>query len=93
MRRISTSLTHSRTLRTGALLTALSALALVGFECPGARPALVGICQRDITPVSPNLVVAYEAAFGEAAVVNHSDPIFLAGFGNNRQATGYNDRL
>ena len=35
----------------------------------------------------------YEAAFGVTAIVNHTDPVFLAGFGNNRQATGYNDRL
>jgi hypothetical protein len=26
-------------------------------------------------------------------VVNHTDPVFLAGFGDNRAATGYNDRL
>ncbi len=53
----------------------------------------VGVCTRDITPVSPSLAAAYEATFGETATVNHSDPIYLAGFGNNRQATGYNDRL
>jgi hypothetical protein len=53
----------------------------------------VGTCQRDITPISPDLAAAYEAAFGVPAVVNHSDPIFLSGFGNDRQATGYNDRL
>ena len=40
----------------------------------------VGVCQRDITPISPNLASAYEAAFGGAAVVNHTDPIFMAGF-------------
>jgi hypothetical protein len=53
----------------------------------------VGVCKTDITPISPALAAAYEAAFGVPAVVNHSDPIFLAGFGNNRPATGYNDRL
>jgi hypothetical protein len=53
----------------------------------------VGVCQRDITPISPSLAAAYEAAFGGSAVVNHSDPIFLAGFGDNRTATGYHDRL
>jgi hypothetical protein len=53
----------------------------------------VGVCQRDITPISPGLAAAYEAAFGVPAVVNHSDPIFLSGFGNGRQATGYNDQL
>jgi hypothetical protein len=55
--------------------------------------ARVGVCERDITPISPGLASAYEAAFGTAASVNHTDPVFLAGFGNNRQATGYNDRL
>jgi hypothetical protein len=48
----------------------------------------VGVCKTDITPVSPGLAAAYEAAFGGPVVVNHSDPIYLAGFGNNRQATG-----
>lgn len=54
---------------------------------------MVGACKRDITPVSPSLADAYEAAFGGTAVVNHSDPIYVAGFGNDRQATGYNDQL
>lgn len=49
-------------------------------------------CVRDITPVSPNLAAAYEEAFGETGVVNHSDPIYMAGFGT-REATGYHDRL
>jgi hypothetical protein len=53
----------------------------------------VGVCQRDITPISPNLAADYEAAFGTPGVVNHTDPIFMAGFGENRRATGYNDRL
>jgi hypothetical protein len=53
----------------------------------------VGTCARDITPISPPLAAAYEAAFGVPAVVNHTDPIYLAGFGNDRQATDYNDRL
>jgi hypothetical protein len=74
---------------------------LVTLGLFNAAPALadqsgdlgVGVCKADITPVSPGLAAAYEAAFGGPAVVNHSDPIFLAGFGNNRQATGYNDRL
>jgi hypothetical protein len=43
--------------------------------------------------VSAGLADDYEAAFGVPAVVNHSDPVFLAGFGDNRQATGYHDRL
>ncbi len=53
----------------------------------------VGVCVRDITPVSPNLASVYEDTFGEVAAVNHTDPIYMAGFGNDRQATGYHDRL
>jgi hypothetical protein len=49
-------------------------------------------CIREITPVSPNLASAYQEAFGEAGAVNHSDPIYMAGFGT-REATGYHDRL
>jgi hypothetical protein len=66
----------------------------MGFQCPlGRNLARVGVCQRDITPVSPGLADEYEAAFGGSAVVNHSDPVFLAGFGDNRRATGYHDQL
>jgi hypothetical protein len=82
-----------RTLRNATLLVALSTLALTGLHCPKLEPLRVGVCVRDITPISPNLADEYEAAFGETAVVNHSDPIFMAGFSDNRQATGYNDRL
>jgi len=57
---------------------------------PGLR---VGVCERDITPVTPGLAAAYETAFGVPAVVNHSDPVFMAGFGNDRAATGYHDQL
>jgi hypothetical protein len=53
----------------------------------------VGVCKQDITPVSPGLSDEYEDLFGEAKPVNHTDPIYLAGFDNDRQATGYNDRL
>jgi hypothetical protein len=53
----------------------------------------VGTCMKDITPISSSLADEYQSAFGTPGAVNHSDPIFLAGFGNNRQATGYNDRL
>ena len=49
-------------------------------------------CVRDITPVSPNLAAAYEETFGETASVNHTDPIYMAGFGT-REATGYHDKL
>ncbi len=53
----------------------------------------VGTCARDITPISPNLASAYETAFNVPAVINHTDPVYLAGFGNGREATDYNDRL
>jgi hypothetical protein len=67
---------------------------VLGFQCPGQAPiGRVGVCQRDITPVSPSLVDEYEAAFGTTGLVNHTDPIFMAGFGNDRQASDYNDRL
>ena len=49
-------------------------------------------CVRDITPVSEGLAAAYEEAFGETPTVNHTDPIYMAGFGT-REATGYNDKL
>jgi len=86
----------SRPLRALAVLLSLSTLTLVAFKCPGGHDsplARVGVCERDITPVSPGLAAAYEAAFGGTAVVNHTDPVYLAGFGTDRQATGYNDQL
>jgi hypothetical protein len=76
-----------------ASLAVLALVALAGFHCPPGGLALVGVCKRDITPVSPSLADEYQAAFGRPGVVNHSDPVFLAGFGDNRQATGYHDRL
>jgi hypothetical protein len=79
--------------RSAVLLAALSAVALAGVNCPESPLLLAATCQRDITPISPGLASAYEAAFGGTAVVNHTDPVFLAGFGDNRAATGYNDRL
>ncbi len=79
----------ARTLTLGLVITAI---ALLGPVCSG--PTLrAGVCVRDITPISPNLAAAYTATFGELAVVNHTDPIFIAGFGDNRQATGYHDQL
>ena len=78
-----------------ALLSPLAVL-LVMLVAAGAARAdslRVGTCQRDITPISPPLQAAYQAAFGVAGAVNHTDPIFLAGFGDNRRATGYHDRL
>ncbi|HKX46429.1 MAG TPA: hypothetical protein VJP77_06985 [Planctomycetota bacterium] len=82
-------------LRSAPILLAVLALPLMGVQClPGESPiARVGVCKVDITPISPSLTDEYEAAFGGTAVVNHTDPIYLAGFGNNRRATNYNDRL
>jgi len=86
--------THRRALRAGVVLLAACSMGLAGFHCPGGSPlARVGVCKVDITPVSPSLTDEYEAAVGEPASVNHTDPVYLAGFGNDRQATGYNDRL
>jgi hypothetical protein len=82
-----------RPARAAAVLTSLAAVALFGFHCLGPRAAFVGVCQRDITPISPDLLDEYEAAFGGPGVVNHTDPVFLAGFGDGRAATDYNDRL
>jgi hypothetical protein len=64
-----------------------------GHHDAGKGDLRVGTCKRDITPISPSLTSAYETAFGSPGIPNHTDPIFLAGFGNDRQATGYNDRL
>jgi hypothetical protein len=49
-------------------------------------------CVRDITPVSESLASAYEDTFGETPTVNHTDPVYMAGFGT-RTATGYHDKL
>jgi hypothetical protein len=92
--RLHDSLDHSP-VRTLSVAIALSiAMLAAGPALAGADDSLqVGTCQRDITPISPSLTDDYQAAFGEAGAVNHTDPIFVAGFGNDRQATGYNDRL
>lgn len=78
-------------------LTVLVVVAGLGLVAPAARAGEgdlhVGACSREITPISPALADDYEAAFGMPGAVNHIDPIFLAGFGNNRPATGYHDRL
>jgi hypothetical protein len=58
-----------------------------------AKDLRVGTCRREITPVSSGLAAAYEARFGTPAVVNHSDPVWMAGFGNGRSALDYHDRL
>ncbi|MCG8589554.1 MAG: hypothetical protein MJE66_09710 [Proteobacteria bacterium] len=69
--------------RAAAVLAAAALLALPGVQCPRDEteppdgPGLrAAACRRDITPV---------------VGVNHSDPIYLAGFGNNRPATGVRD--
>jgi hypothetical protein len=85
-------------IRARRLALALAALALPALGLPAAPARAdddlrVGTCVRDITPVSAPLVSAFEAAFGAPAVVNHSDPVFLSGFGMNRRATGYHDQL
>ena len=72
---------------------AVSLAMLVAGGPAHAESLRVGTCQRDITPISAPLQAAYQAAFGVAGAVNHTDPIFLAGFGDNRRATGYHDRL
>ncbi len=80
-----------------ALAVPLAALLLAASAAEpawaGKGDLHVGTCLRDITPISPDLQDEYLAAFGEPGAVNHSDPIFLAGFGNNRAATDYHDRL
>jgi len=78
--------------RACVLALALGAVALMGSVCQPAQ-LRAGVCMRDITPVTPSLVDEYEAAFGGTAVVNHTDPVYMAGFGGDRQATGYNDQL
>ena len=82
-----------RRARLGLAAVLLASTVLLGMGCPGGLQLRVGICQRDITPISPSLVDEYEAAFGVPGVVNHTEPVFMAGFGDNRRATGYNDRL
>ena len=90
---------HLQDLRLGSrvrlllLFSALLGVALTTSPALADGSLSVGTCTRDITPISPGLASAYEAAFGVPAVVNHSDPVYMAGFGNDRQATGYNDRL
>jgi hypothetical protein len=91
--RISTARSSSNATRWLTLAVILIALAMAGPKCPGAGGLLVGVCKVDITPITPDLADEYEAAFGVPAVVNHSDPVFMAGFGGNRQATDYHDRL
>src|SRR5262245_46360975 len=76
--------------RTPLALSLLLALAIPSLAAADLR---VGTCKKEITPISPGLQAAYQAKFGVAGAVNHTDPIYMAGFGNGRAATGYNDRL
>jgi hypothetical protein len=82
-----------RRLQLATLGVVFAAGVLLAHNCPGSPVLRVGICKRDITPISPSLTDEYQAAFGAAGAVNHTDPIFMAGFGNDRRAAGYHDRL
>ena len=72
---------------------AITASVLIFASLADAKDLRVGTCRRDITPVSPGLAAAYEARFGVPASVNHTDPVWMAGFGNGRSAIDYHDRL
>ena len=76
-----------------ALCLALALPALAVADDDGGGSLRVGTCKREITPISPSLTGAYQAAFGVPGVPNHTDPVFMAGFGNNRQANAYHDRM
>ena len=70
-----------------SFVTLVSGAVLVLLAPPANAAGLeVGTCKRDITPISSSLAAAYQAAFGVPAVVNHTDPVFMAGFGNGRDA-------
>ena len=85
------SSTHESNVRTALIVAVL--LAATAGPAIAAGALEVGTCKRDITPVSPGLQADFAAAFGIPGVVNHTDPVFIAGFGDNRAATGYHDRL
>jgi hypothetical protein len=74
-------------------LTLPLAVVVVLGTSADARDLRIGTCRRDVTPVSPGLAAAYTARFGTPAVVNHTEPVWLAGFGNGRSALDYHDRL
>jgi hypothetical protein len=75
------------------LVLAVALMLSAGSAAAKNGDLLVGTCKMDITPISPSLQPSYEAAFGGPAQINHTDPIYMAGFGNNRQATDYHDQL
>lgn len=93
--RLDHSLRPNQPMRRRFLLVSaiLAAVSLLGLQCPRVGPLSAGVCAVDITPISPSLADEYEATFGLPATPNHTDPVYLAGFGNDRQATGYNDQL
>lgn len=76
--------------RLASLLVIAFAILPLAAEARGLR---VGTCLRDITPVSSSLAGAFVAKFGAPAVVNHTEPVWMAGFGNGRSALDYHDRL
>ena len=76
-----------------SLLALCLALTIPSLAAAAPGDLRVGTCKREITPVSPGLQATYQAAFGVPGVVNHTDPVFMAGFGNDRQANAYHDRL
>ena len=80
------------TLRRLALPLAVLSI-LVVADPAGAKDLRVATCRREITPVSPGLAGAYQARFGTTPVVNHTDPVWMAGFGNGRSVLDYHDRL
>jgi hypothetical protein len=79
-----------------ALCFALCAMAWLGCSSDQStaldQTFKAASCIREITPVSDGLAGAYADTFGETPTSNHTDPVFMAGFGT-REATGYNDRL
>lgn len=83
-------------LRRHVRLLLLPAIVVALVLTPGPAGAgqflRAGTCTRDITPVSLPLLPVYEAAFGQPAVVNHADPVYIAGFGV-REAEAYHDRI
>lgn len=84
----------ARPRRRATWLAAAAGVLLLGTQCPApVGPISVGVCKVDITPISPSLLGEYEATFGVPGEVNHTDPIYIAGFGNDRPATGYNDQI
>lgn len=82
-----------RIVRSSLALVAALAATFAGLSLAEAKDLRVGVCKRDITPISPSLAPAYTATFGLPAVVNHSEPVYLAGFDTGRTALGYHDQI